>query len=42
MICGGTGMCLRDLKLAIKDHRKFKNVTDFELQVIFGVGFIMM
>lgn len=31
--CGGMDMSLADLKLAIKDQRRFKNVTDFDLQV---------
>ena len=33
--CDGMDMSLGDLKLAIKDQRKIKNVTDFDLQVIF-------
>jgi len=31
--CDGMDMSLADLKLAITDQRKFKNVTDFDLQV---------
>ena len=31
--CDGMDMSLGDLKLAIKDQRKIKNVTDFDLQV---------
>ena len=32
--CDGMDMSLGDLKLAIKDQRRIKNVTDFDLQVI--------
>ena len=32
--CDGMDMSLADLKLAITDQRKFKNVTDFDLQVL--------
>ena len=31
--CDGLDMSLSDLKLAIKDQKKIKNVTDFDLQV---------
>ena len=31
--CDGMDMSVGDLKLAIKDQRRIKNVTDFDLQV---------
>ena len=40
--CDGMDMNLAELKLAIKDLKGIKNVTDFDLQVCFIVTFHIM